>query len=68
PELPGSTNFLFMLVFMSQLLGKKTKFRGDKNRHIQFSYFSARATRLNKLFIHASFYEPTLRKKDKISR
>ncbi|CAD5899113.1 conserved hypothetical protein [Carnobacterium maltaromaticum] len=26
PELPGSTNFLFMLVFMSQLLGKKIKF------------------------------------------
>ncbi|TFJ24600.1 hypothetical protein CKN99_15035 [Carnobacterium maltaromaticum] len=51
PELPGSTNFLFMLVFMSQLLGKKTKFRGDKNRHIKFSYFSARITRLNKIFI-----------------
>ncbi|WP_197092968.1 hypothetical protein [Carnobacterium maltaromaticum] len=28
-------------------------------------YFSARANRLNELFIKASSYEPTLREKDK---
>ncbi|TFJ77576.1 hypothetical protein CKN94_00815 [Carnobacterium maltaromaticum] len=53
---------------MSQLFGKKMKFRGGKKRHIKFPYFSARANRLNKLFIKASSYEPTLRKKDEISR
>ncbi|CAD5900522.1 conserved hypothetical protein [Carnobacterium maltaromaticum] len=51
---------------MSQLFEKKMKFRGDKKRHIKFPYFLARAKRLNKLFIKASFYEPALRKKDKI--
>ena len=44
------------------------KFRGDKKRHIKFPYFLARATRLNKLFIKASFYEPVLRKKDKFPK
>ncbi|MEG1174629.1 hypothetical protein, partial [Carnobacterium sp.] len=68
PELTGSTNFLLRPVLMSQLFGKKMKFRGDKKRHIKFPYFSARANRLNKLFIKASSYEPTLREKDKISR
>ena len=53
---------------MSQLFGKKMKFRGDKKRHIKFPYFSARANQLNKLFIKASSYEPTLRKKDEISK
>ncbi|KRN85072.1 hypothetical protein IV75_GL003224 [Carnobacterium maltaromaticum] len=51
PELIGSTNFLLRQVLMSQLFGKKMKFRGDKKRHIKFPYFSARANRLNKLFI-----------------
>nr|WP_317943749.1 hypothetical protein [Carnobacterium maltaromaticum] len=36
---------------MNQLFGKKMKFRGDKKRHIKFLYFSARANRLNKLFL-----------------
>ncbi|CAD5901566.1 conserved hypothetical protein [Carnobacterium maltaromaticum] len=49
--LTGSTNFLLRPVLMSQLFGKKMKFRGDKKRHIKFPYFSARANRLNKLFI-----------------
>ena len=53
---------------MSQLFEKKIKIREDKKRHIKFPYFSARANRLNKLFIKASSYEPTLRKKDEISR
>ncbi|CAD5896511.1 conserved hypothetical protein [Carnobacterium maltaromaticum] len=39
-----------------------------KKRHIKFSYFSARVNQLNELFIQASSYEPTLRKKDKILR
>ncbi|MEG2873871.1 MAG: hypothetical protein RR871_10495, partial [Carnobacterium sp.] len=30
---------------------EKLVLRGDKNRHIKFPYFSARANRLNKLFI-----------------
>ncbi|MDW5522206.1 hypothetical protein R6Z02_00470, partial [Carnobacterium maltaromaticum] len=34
----------------------------------KFPYFSARVNQLNELFIQASSYEPTLRKKDKISR
>ena len=50
---------------MSQSFGKKMKFRGGKKRHINFSYFLAGANRLNKLFIKASSYEPTLREKDK---
>ncbi|PLS33559.1 hypothetical protein CYV30_12795 [Carnobacterium maltaromaticum] len=66
--LTDSTNFLSRPVLMSQLFGKKMKFRGDKKRHIKFPYFSARANRLNKLFIKASSYEPALRKKDEISR
>ena len=51
---------------MSQSFGKKMKFRGGKKRHIKFPYFSARPNRLNKLFIKASSYEPTLRKEEKI--
>ncbi|MDW5524188.1 hypothetical protein R6Z02_10520, partial [Carnobacterium maltaromaticum] len=47
---------------------KKIKIREDKKRPINFFYFLARAKRLNKLFIKASFYEPTLREKDKNSR
>ncbi|MEG1047799.1 hypothetical protein, partial [Carnobacterium sp.] len=50
-ELTGSTNFLFRLVLMSQLLEKKIKIREDKKRPINFSYFLAGANRLNKLFI-----------------
>ncbi|TFJ77517.1 hypothetical protein CKN94_01735 [Carnobacterium maltaromaticum] len=53
---------------MSQLFEKKIKIREDKKRPINFSYFLARANRLNKLFIKASSYEPALRKKDEISR
>ncbi|MEG0705733.1 MAG: hypothetical protein RR451_10805, partial [Carnobacterium sp.] len=55
-------------VFMSQLLEKKMKMRGDKKRHINFPYFLTGAKRLNKLFIKASSYEPVSRKKDGISR
>ncbi|PLS39369.1 hypothetical protein CYV26_03980 [Carnobacterium maltaromaticum] len=51
PELIDSTNFLLRPVLMSQLFGKKMKFRGDKKRHIKFPYFSSRANWLNKLFI-----------------
>ena len=68
PELTGSTNFLLRPVLMSQLFEKKIKIREDKKRPINFSYFLARANRLNKLFIKASSYEPTLRKKDEISK
>ncbi|CAD5896777.1 conserved hypothetical protein [Carnobacterium maltaromaticum] len=39
------------LVLMSQLFGKKMKFRGGKKRHIKFPYFSARVNQLNELFI-----------------
>ena len=53
---------------MSQLFEKKIKIREDKKRPINFSYFLARANRLNKLFIKASSCEPVLRKKDEISR
>ncbi|CAD5898619.1 conserved hypothetical protein [Carnobacterium maltaromaticum] len=53
---------------MSQLFGKKMNFRGDTERHIKFPYFSDRAERLNELFIQASSFEPTLRKKDELSR
>ena len=49
---------------MSQLLEKKIKIREDKKRPINFSYFLTGANRLNELFIKASSYEPTLRKKD----
>ena len=49
---------------MNQLFEKKMEFRGGKKRHIKFPYFLARATRLNKLFIKASSYEPTPREKD----
>ena len=42
-------------------------FRGDKKRHNKFPYFSDRANRSNKLFIKASSFEPTLRKKDELS-
>ncbi|KRN73796.1 hypothetical protein IV76_GL001520 [Carnobacterium maltaromaticum] len=35
-----------------------------KKRHINFPYFLIGATRLNKLFIKASSYEPTPREKD----
>ncbi|CCO12536.2 hypothetical protein BN424_3115 [Carnobacterium maltaromaticum LMA28] len=34
---------------MSQLFEKKIKIRDGKKRHINFSYFLARATRLNEL-------------------
>ncbi|MEG0782436.1 hypothetical protein, partial [Carnobacterium sp.] len=51
PGLNGSTNFLSRLVLMSQLFEKKIKIREDKKRPINFSYFLARANRLNKLFI-----------------
>ena len=52
--LTGSTNFLSRPVLMSQLFEKKIKIREDKKRPINFSYFLARANRLNKLFIKAS--------------
>ncbi|MDZ5757888.1 hypothetical protein RAK27_04380, partial [Carnobacterium maltaromaticum] len=68
PELNGSTSFLFRLALLSQLFGKKMNFRGDTKRHIKFPYFSARAERLNELFIQASSFESTLRKKDELSR
>ncbi|CCO10952.2 hypothetical protein BN424_1511 [Carnobacterium maltaromaticum LMA28] len=66
PGLIGSTNFLSRLVLMSQSFEKKMKFRDGKERHIEFPYFLIRPNRLNKLFIKASSYEPTLRKEDKI--
>ena len=53
---------------MSQLFEKKIKIREEKKRPINFSYFLARANRLNKLFIKASSYEPVLRKKDKFPK
>ena len=53
---------------MSQLLKKKIKIRDGKKRHINFPYFLTGATRLNKLFIMASSYEPVLRKKDKFPK
>ncbi|CAD5898716.1 conserved hypothetical protein [Carnobacterium maltaromaticum] len=53
---------------MIQLFGKKMNFRGDKKLHIKFPYFSARAKRLNELFIQASSFDPTLRKKDELLR
>ncbi|KRN60031.1 hypothetical protein CKN99_10230 [Carnobacterium maltaromaticum] len=36
---------------MSQLLEKKIKIRGGKERHINFSYFLVGVNRLNELFI-----------------
>ncbi|PLS56872.1 hypothetical protein CYV26_01025 [Carnobacterium maltaromaticum] len=51
PGLTGSTNFLFRLALLSQLLEKKIKIREDKKRPINFPYFLAGATRLNELFI-----------------
>ncbi len=51
---------------MSQSFEKKIKIRDGKKRHINFSYFLARPKRLNELFVKASSYEPTPRKKDEI--
>ncbi|CAD5898022.1 hypothetical protein CMALT394_20115 [Carnobacterium maltaromaticum] len=57
---------LLRLVLMSQSFEKKIKIRDGKKRHINFSYFLARPKRLNELFIKASSYEPSPRKKDEI--
>ncbi len=51
---------------MSQLLEKKIKIREDKKRPINFSYFLARANRLNKLFIRLVLMSQLLEKKIKI--
>ncbi|CAD5901798.1 hypothetical protein CMALT394_40059 [Carnobacterium maltaromaticum] len=64
----GLVNFFIILVLMNQLLEKKMEIRDGKKRHINFPYFLIGATRLNKLFIKASSYEPDLRKKDEFPK
>nr|WP_317944256.1 hypothetical protein [Carnobacterium maltaromaticum] len=50
---------------MSQSFGKKIKFRDGKKRHIKFPYFSARANRLNELFIRLALMGQSFGKKIK---